>query len=219
MEEKTKNRTKKVLKITGNVLFWTAISFLLLVFLSNTIDRYTGYRFPLFGLRQSVIVSESMARADESNTYLTDDMKRIRKYDVILTRNYRSYNEIKMYDVLTYAEGSSLICHRVVDLYEDEGKQYIVTRGDSNNVDDTPIEYSLVRGKVINVTRGFGQVYLFVQSPFVFLAIFGSGFFIFLGAFIIDHQRNKKIKEQTPIADREALSKEKETSIEQNENK
>ena len=97
-----------------------------------------------------------------------------------------------MYDVLTYTTGSTLICHRVVDLYEANGEQYIVTRGDSNNMDDEPIKYSLVRGKVINVLPAAGRVILFFQSPYFVIAFCSSLFFIFLGTFIYDAEKSRR---------------------------
>ena len=192
-KEKKKN---KGLLIVGEVFFWTIISLFVAFFIWNGIDQNTGYRAPIFGFRMSVIVSPSMETANEENTYLTDSMKRIKKYDVITTKVV-PYSEIQLYDVVTYHSSNGLICHRVVDKYEDGGKQYLVTRGDANNVNDTPISYSAVRGKVVNVTPNVGRVLLFIQSPYFLLGFFGSAFFILLGIYIFKRGQGKK-KEQIP---------------------
>lgn len=189
-------KTKKVLKIVFNVIFWCLIGWIALWLVFNGIDKHTGYKLPFFGYRTSVIVSNSMGSVDPSNqSYITDDMKQIKKYDVITTKDYKSYEEIQKYDVLTYYVNGSLICHRVVDLYEDNGTKYVVTRGDANNINDDPIAYSLVRGKVVGVSRGTGQFVLFLQSGYVWIALFGSAFFVCLGMFIFDGK--KKVKQSS----------------------
>ena len=194
-----KPKKKKGLLLAGEILFWTVVSVFAIFFIWNGIDQNTGYKAPVFGLRTSVIVSPSMETAHEENTYLTDSMKRIKKYDVITTKVV-SYDDIQLYDVVTYYSSNGLICHRVVDKYEDSGNQYLVTRGDANNINDTPISYSLVRGKVIGVTPGVGRVLLFIQSPYFLLGFFGSAFFILLGIYIFKGKSKKK-EEQIPQKD------------------
>ena len=185
LERKKARRNRRIirtLKRIGNIAFFSIAGLLVLYFVISTIDINTGYNFSPFGLRTSVIVSESMAYRNPDNTYLTEDMHQIQKNDLIITSNYKSYDDIKEYDVLTYKSGDVLVCHRVVHLSSD-GKT-IITRGDSNNADDTPIEYSMVKGKVVAVVPQVGAVALFFQSPYITLAIFGSLFFFFLAWFI-----------------------------------
>ena len=188
------NKLKKIRKIISDIAFWSFIGLIVAFFIINGIDQHTGYQYPILGYRQSVIVSDSMSQANSDNTYLDDSMHRIYKYDVILTKNYESFEQIKQYDVVTYySEKNGLICHRVVDKYiNEEGVGYIVTRGDSNNTDDTPVAYSLVRGKVVHVTPKIGQFVLFIQSPYFLLAFFGTGFFVALGIIIFDHKGKKE---------------------------
>lgn len=203
IENQDKNKKKKSpLKLIGEFFAWALIGLFVCYFVVNGIDRHTGYNVPFFGLRTSVVVSPSMQVANPENDYLDDSMKRIKKYDVITTLNYSSFDDIKLYDVLTYYSSNGLICHRVVAKYvDDNGQQFVVTRGDANNVNDAPVNYSMVRGKVILVTPAFGHFLLFVQSPYFILAFFGSAFFIFLGLYIIKSDKNKKLKnneETTP---------------------
>ena len=209
-EKKKETKSHKVWKIIFNCVFFSIVGFIALYALINAIDRMTGYKVPFFGYRSSVIVSESMATANSANTYLTPKMKRIKKFDIVTTKNYRSYESIKMYDVITYSSGNALICHRVVDKYESDGKQFLVTRGDANNTDDTPISYSLVRGKVVSVTPKIGVMLLFMQSPYISIAIFGSAFFVCLGLFIYDHESDKKKKklESQQVVDTQEIKEE-----------
>lgn len=195
--EKEGKKKNKVLKIILESFFWVVVVVVALYSIINGIDQHTNYSLPFFGFRQSVILSDSMSQANPLNTYLTDDMERINKYDVIITKNYSSYDEIEIYDVITYVSGNSLICHRVVDKYTSEGVNYIVTKGDANSGEDTPFAYSNVRGKVISVTPNIGVVISFVQSPYMIFAVCGSLFFVFLGIFIVGgHYKNDDKKEK-----------------------
>ena len=67
------------------------------------------------------------------------------------TKNVKSYEDLQLYDVITYYNGETLICHRIVDLYESDNVKYIVTQGDANNTIDTPISFALVKGKVTSI--------------------------------------------------------------------
>ena len=212
MENKDKKK-KKPIRIILDVAFFSIIGFMVLCFTWNFIDIKSGYKYPLFGLRTTVIVSPSMATINESNDYITSDMKQIQKYDVITTANYKSFDDIKIYDVATYFAGNNeLICHRVVNKYIGEnGTKYVVFRGDANNVDDAPVSYELVRGKVVTVTPKIGHIVAFIQSPYVFIAIFGTAFFVALGLFIIGLGKGKK-KETQPD---QPVEEKKEASIEE----
>lgn len=194
---KEKKKTKAS-KIILNTVFFTIIGLMVAFYTWNFIDIRSGYKYPIFGLRTSVIVSPSMAGVHDDNTYITEDMKQIQQYDVVTTKQYQSFDEIQIYDVATYYNGSKdLICHRVVDKYIYEGKQYVVFRGDANNVDDVPVSYDLVRGKVISVTPKVGHVVAFIQSPYLFIAIFGTVFFVALALFIVGFKKDNK-KENEP---------------------
>ena len=208
MEEQKKKKLFKVLKIVGNVFFWCFVGALVSFALLNGIDKHSGYKAPLFGYRKSVITSNSMSEVNEINTYITEDMKQIQKYDVVTTKSYKSFDDIKIYDVLTYySESNGLICHRVVDKYEDNGEQYLVTRGDANNTDDEPINYSLVRGKVIKVSKGTGKFVAFMQSGYFILALCLSIFFVSLGIFIFDFTKKGKKKDK-PVTEEETPKEE-----------
>ena len=208
MEEK-KQPSKKA-KIIGNTIFFTIIGIMVTLFVWNFIDIKSGYKYPIFGTRTSVIVSPSMSQVNDANKdYITEDMKQIQVYDVVTTVNYKNYDEIKIYDIATYFNGSKdLVCHRVVDKYEDNGKQYIVFRGDANNINDAPVSYDLIRGKVVSITPKAGKVVAFVQSPFFSIAIFGTIFFVALGIFIIDYNKNKKAEPKAESASPEAENNE-----------
>ena len=192
MNNKEKKRIKPI-HIIVDVIFFGVIGFMVLCFVWNFVDIRSGYQYPLFGQRTTVIVSQSMASVNDANDYITEDMKQIQKFDVITTKQYKSYEDVKIYDIATYySANKELVCHRVVDKYEDNGKQYVVFRGDANNIDDSPVSFELVRGKVVKITPKVGHVVAFMQSPYLFIAIFGTLFFVFLGTFIVTYKKDKK---------------------------
>lgn len=176
MEEKKKKKLNPF-SIFGEILLWVLAIFCISVSIVNVIDTHTNYSCSYFGYRASVIVSESMAYRNIENTYLDDSMRQIGKYDVIMAKD-TNYDDIQVYDVVLHLEPAGLVCHRVIDKYEDNGIQYLVTRGDSNNMDDAPFAYSLCRGKVVNVIPKIGEVVLFLQSGYFLLAAFFSIFLI-----------------------------------------
>lgn len=189
-----KKNKKKPWKIVLDVVFYTFIGLLLVYFVCNTIDIKSGYNFPFLGVRHTVITSPSMSYVDESNyDRVNPKSERIQVNDVVVSHLYKSYEEVKVGDVIIFAGSGVLICHRVKDKYEDNGKKYIVTRGDANSADDQPITFSLVKGKVTRVIPKLGGFLLFVQSFYFLIAVFGSIFFISLGLFIADyHKKGKK---------------------------
>ena len=197
----------KPIHIIVDVIFFGVIGFMVLCFTWNFIDIRSGYQYPLFGQRTTVIVSQSMASINDANDYITEDMKQIQKFDCITTKGYKSFDDVEIYDVATYYSASKeLVCHRVVDKYEDNGKQYVVFRGDANNIDDAPVSFELVRGKVVKVTPKVGHVVAFVQSPYLFIAIFGTLFFVFLGTFIVTYKKDKKqTNESQEVSEQEAF--------------
>ena len=190
-EEKKKKRN--FFSIIGEVILWALAIFCLSSSICNIIDSRTNYGCSFFGYRTSVIVSESMQYRNPENAYLDDSLKQIAKYDVIIAKEV-GYEEIEIYDVVLHVAEEGLICHRVVNKYESDGVNYLVTRGDSNNLDDAPFAYSLCRGKIINVIPKLGQAVLFMQSGYFILGLFLSVFTVsglcFLFSFL-DKRENK----------------------------
>lgn len=165
-------RKSNVGKVIFNIFFWLVFASLGVIIVNRVIDQNDYYLHPLFGYRMTVIVTPSMATVNPVNeSYITPEMSQIQVNDAITTQTYNSYESIQIYDVATYYKEGVLICHRVVDKYEDASGQYIVFRGDANNANDTPVLYSEIRGKVINITPGFGDFLSFTQSTWGRVAI------------------------------------------------
>ncbi|MDO5557361.1 MAG: signal peptidase I [Clostridia bacterium] len=101
----------------------------------------------IFGYSILVIVSGSM----EPNVNI-DDLLLIKKCD-----------DYEVNDIITYQVGKNLITHRVVEVQEEEDR--LVTKGDSNNTSDKPIEKRQVKGKMVFKIKNFGKIVNFIKSP------------------------------------------------------
>lgn len=191
-EEAVEKPKKKILVKILSTLGWAVIGLLFLVSAINIIDRLSGYNFPFFGLRANVIVSESMA-VDYRGTTSNYEFKQLQVNDVVITYT-KGYDDIEIGDIVTFSSPKGLICHRVEEKYQSEGYNYLVTRGDSNNTSDSPIEFSKVKGKVVNVIPKAGLVTSFIQSPFMLMATGFSAFVIFGTMFVYKYTEEKKNK-------------------------
>lgn len=67
----------------------------------------------------------------------------LKKGDFILIKGVQSQNEIKVGDIVVYKNPKGFTIHRIVDIKND----MVTTRGDANNVDDTPINFADIIGK------------------------------------------------------------------------
>ncbi len=63
-------------------------------------------------------------------------------------------------DIVVYQDRSSLVVHRIVEM----GEQ-VVTKGDANNIEDSAIELSAIKGKVLFWIPGIGNIVSFLKTP------------------------------------------------------
>ena len=179
-------------RVIFNILFWLVFLCVGVVILNTVIDQKNQYRYPLFGYRMTVIVTPSMATVDPSNeSYITPEMKRVHVYDTITTKVYNSYNDIKLYDIATYYKDGVLICHRVIDKYENAQGKFLVFRGDANNASDAPVNYNQVRGKVITITPNIGRFILFTQSTWGKITIIGAFALVYITSLFLGTKKEK----------------------------
>ncbi len=95
--------------------------------------------------------------------------------DAVLVKLDDEYN---VGDIVTYKSGEEFITHRVVI----DKDYYIITKGDANNVNDNPVDKSLVIGRVTKVVPKLGiwkkvlltpkVIVLIVVTLFIFSILF-----------------------------------------------
>lgn len=169
---------KKIGKLSRVFLLFIISLFIGIALYSWNAETLVGNAMPMpFGFGVSAVLSGSMEPA-----YSVDDLVIVKKSD-----------EYKVGDVVVYQSDNSLIMHRIILIDGNE----IVTKGDANNIEDSPIKKEYIKGKGIARIRKAGAVMMFLKSP--------AGFLIMLiGAIVLFElpyykERRKAIDEQEKI--------------------
>lgn len=206
--EKTTSK-KNTFLIVLKWIIYVLIILLIVISLWLMIDRISGYNFSFFGLRSSVISSDSMSEVNvrhEDRDYLLENEERLYKNDLIFTYDASSIEDLEVYDIVTYVDSNNnLICHRIVQIDIEENK--IWTQGDANNARDGVIEFEDIKGVYIGKISSLGAVTLYLQSHYGLFGISIAFLFIFGAAIILEIDKNKK-----------ELQKENVNDIEENKN-
>lgn len=187
--------TTSIYKTFGNLLFWIIIFFLVTIEVFSFADKLSNYNFAISSYRLSVISSQSMSYVDSSNEFRLEGItNQYAKGDIILTKEYQSFNEVKVNDVVTYFNGETLVCHRVIEKVEKNEIYYVITQGDANNSNDGLVNFNNVKGKVVGSCKYLGYVTLYLQSPYGLFCISSLAFIIVVCA-IYNEIVNKKYRE------------------------
>lgn len=201
-------KNKKAWKIIANIAEWGALVLLGLFALArfyNYIDTKNGSHHPLFGRKETVIISGSMSYVNNKNAEELKDCKdQIQINDVIVTTNRISYESLEVHDVILFRSSKGDICHRIIKKYvTDDKKQMLVTRGDANEIADDAFEYTCVIGKVVRVKPKAGFIVNFFNSPYFLLGVSISVGFVVAGVLIseIGKDKRKKAEENAGISE------------------
>ena len=90
----------------------------------------------------------------------------LKQGDLVLIKGISSKSEIHEGDIVVYQNPKGFTIHRVVKLNENT----LITKGDANNVNDSPVEYKDVIGKIVNLGSKplripmLGMVSIFTQK-------------------------------------------------------
>ena len=90
----------------------------------------------------------------------------LKKGDLILIKGINSKEEINIGDIIVYTNVKGFTIHRVIEMNEDS----LVTKGDANNVKDSPIKYEEVIGKTLTINNKpfripfLGKIGLFINQ-------------------------------------------------------
>ena len=98
----------------------------------------------------------------------------IHALDTILVKKSDSY---KKNDIVTYKNSENeYVTHRIISIDDDK----IITKGDANNVKDSPINEKNIIGKVILKISTFGFIDYLLNKPTIWILIFIIGILIIL---------------------------------------
>jgi len=104
--------------------------------------------------------------------------------------------DVGLNDIVTYKLNDDFITHRIIEVYNNR----YVTKGDSNNAKDEPIELDQVVGKVVKTLSSLGFLKKTLFNPVVLISIFIT-LLLFDFAFKKDNKKwfNKKDKDKDKI--------------------
>ncbi len=84
------------------------------------------------------VASGSMSVKNEANPYLANIDNQFNTYDIITLEKVESTSELGLYDVIAYVNNEGVnVIHRIVGFQPTVDGMRYVTRGDSNNMDDS----------------------------------------------------------------------------------
>lgn len=91
----------------------------------------------------------------------------LHKGDLVVIKGVQSKDQIQIGDIVVYQNIKGFTIHRVIKMNENT----LITRGDANNVDDTPIKYSELigkaltyKGKIVKIPK-IGYASLLINKP------------------------------------------------------
>ena len=91
--------------------------------------------------------------------------------------------EYKENDIITFKRDGKTITHRIIKIGEE-----IITKGDNNNVEDSPIKNENIIGKVIYHSKTLGIIYMVFLKPFILI-------YMLILIFISVYEKYKKEEE------------------------
>jgi signal peptidase len=145
---------KRVTALLANTAFIITLVLMAVLVFSLLQSRFTGGPPTIAGHRLYVVLSGSMSPAFEAG-------------GLVVVRPAEA-EEIVVGDIITYwepGEGAKLTTHRVVEVEDENGLQFI-TKGDANEVvDQEPVPAENLVGKVVFAIPYAGYVADFAQSP------------------------------------------------------
>ncbi len=163
---------KKVIKVLGNLLF-VIVVFLLLVGLLTGLSSKSEKVYDVIKFRSYVIVTPSM-----KPTINPGDMILVKKTDI---------DKLEKGDIITFNKDNIIATHRIKEINGDS----ITTKGDNNNLEDTPINKSDVIGRFVFSIPKIGYIISFAISPVGLVTMGSIIVFIFIYDFIFREKKQK----------------------------
>ena len=144
----------KVLKIIGQFILCLILIFFILLNIFSMNNK------SLFGFRIYRVISGSMQPALQIG-------------DVIIVKKSTNYAER---DIITYSNGLTTITHRIIAINNDK----VITKGDSNEVDDKPINKEQIVGKFFFRISNFSLFSIILSKNVIYLIMIFLLVLIFL---------------------------------------
>ncbi len=138
----------------------------------------------IFGYKPFIVLSGSMETE-------------IHKGDLIITKIIDPA-KLKIKDVIAFRdEENTVTTHRIIDIVNDDGKTYFITKGDANNAQDQNlVEYDDVEGLYLMRIPGLGKIMSSLAEPTTIIIVVLLITLIFVIGFAISNKKQKEIERQ-----------------------
>lgn len=162
-----KINTKKIVKISFNVIFYFALFFMILFSFANMKLKTNGDIANLFG-RGFVSVLTGSMDGEKSDSFSVNDIVFVKLLD-----SNEEKATLNKGDIITFYKTSiaglnqpGLITHRINEIVLVDGKVYYETKGDANDdPDDDLLNHELVLSVYTGQLAGAGKVIKTLQTP------------------------------------------------------
>lgn len=174
---------KRWYRSIGNWLFMLVLVILMLLLVTNVYivisSKVDKDKVPnIFGYKPFIVLSGSM----ESS---------IQKGDLVITK-ITDPKTLKENDIIAFRDVEGTVTtHRIIELVENEGISYFVTKGDNNTTQDLNlVEYDDVEGIYIGRIPNVGNIMNAFSDPTVIVIIVAGITVIFAVGFMISNKRS-----------------------------
>ena len=159
--------SKRIGEVLRQILFGVAVALMVPFLLISIYSKFVNGVAMFGGYGMIAVASGSMSEKNPANAYLATIDNQFDTYDMILLEKVNSPGELQRYDVIAYVNDQGVnVIHRIVGFEHSASGLRIVTRGDSNNADDTyKPRMEDVLGKYADRKIPYiGSVVMFLQS-------------------------------------------------------
>ena len=162
-------RKKKRNKIIKNVIFYLILLIVIPIFIFSVINRITKNTTMIGNRGIIVVASGSMSERNKANKYLdTYNLNnQFNTYDIIFIEKVSETNMPKVHDVISFINDEGItVIHRIREIKVASDGIHYITRGDSNDKDDTyqPVLEDIRGIYTSKRIRGIGAFIMFFQS-------------------------------------------------------
>ncbi len=205
-----KNNNKKWYKSVSNWLIIVATIVLVPILLINIwimIQANTNKdKIPsVFGYKPFIVLSGSM----ETEIY---------KGDLIITKIVEP-ETLKINDIIAFRDSENTVTtHRIINIVEDEGEKYFITKGDSNkSQDENLVEFKDVEGIYLMRFPGLGSAMNALSEPTTIIIVLLGITLIFVAGFSISSKKQRELEKKEFLEYKKM--KEEQAKVEEKESK
>ncbi|MBO4562714.1 MAG: signal peptidase I [Clostridia bacterium] len=158
---------------------------------------------------ENVIVSVNAAGSEDPFYLVERPVKdHIEVGDLIFSKAVEP-SELKVGDVISFMENSSVVTHRIIRVVNEGGKLSFVTKGDANNSEDTgdPVPADKVVGRYASRIPALGDFIYFLQKPLGMVIFIGVPVLAFIIYDMIRRARSSKGRDKKTEALEEELER------------